>query len=81
MLEPPFLLLSAFELLRGQGDYRLRTRIANDPDFIFPRRSPAAGASNSAEDRNMLWIFGSRPMVRALFFVGTFSTVEYLNLH
>ena len=52
----------------------LTTRITNEPGFIFPRRSPGSGGANSAAGRKMLWVLRSRPMVRALFFVGTMPT-------
>src|SRR6266478_600745 len=53
--------------------------MAKEPGFILPRRSPGAGGSKSAAGRKMLWVFRSRPMVRADFFVGTFSTTVYLS--
>ena len=34
--------------------YLLTTTIAKEPGFILPRRSPGAGASNSADGRNTL---------------------------
>ena len=55
------------------------TRIAKLPGFILPRRSPGAGASNSADGRNTACVFKSSPIVLALFFVGTFSITVYLS--
>src|SRR5712691_10637040 len=59
--------------------YLPTTTMANEPVFIFPRRSPGAGGSNSAEGRKILWVLESRAMVRALRLVGTFSTTVNLS--
>src|SRR3981081_2894827 len=59
-------------------DYLPTTSMANVPGFILPRRSPGAGGSNSAIGRKILCVFRSKPMVRAAFFVATFSTTVYL---
>src|SRR2546421_9836287 len=59
--------------------YLETTRRTKEPGFILPRRSPGAGGSKSAAGRKMLWVFWSRPMVRADFFVATFSTTVYLS--
>src|SRR5712671_1680136 len=59
--------------------YLPTTRMAKVPGFILPRRSPGAGGSNSALGRKNLCVFRSKPMVRAVFFVGTFSTTVYLS--
>src|SRR5580704_9648466 len=59
--------------------YLLTTTMPKEPGFILPRRSPAAGASNSADGRKTVCVFKSRPMVRALRLVGTFSTTVYLS--
>src|SRR6267154_2104183 len=60
-------------------DYFPTTSMAKLPGFIFPRRSPGAGGSNSALGRKILWVLRSRPKVRADFFVATFSTTVYLS--
>src|ERR1700692_105155 len=73
-------------LARGRPDgrplqrrYLDTTIMAKEPGFILPRRSPGAGGSKSALGRKILWVFRSRPMVRADFFVGTVSTTVYLS--
>src|ERR1700758_3884319 len=60
-------------------NYLPTTTITNESGFILPRRSPGAGGSKSAAGMKMLWVFVSRPMVRALRLVGTFSTTVYLS--
>src|SRR5260370_28798693 len=55
------------------------TTMTKEPGFIVPRRSPGAGGSKSAAGRKMLWVLRSRPMVRALRLVGTFSTTVNLS--
>src|SRR5213082_2525883 len=55
------------------------TTITNESGFILPRRSPGAGGSKSAAGIKILCVFKSRPMVRALRLVGTFSTTVYLS--
>jgi len=59
--------------------YLPTTTMTNEFAFILPRRSPGAGGSKSAAGMKMLCVFKSRPMVRALRFVGTFSTTVYLS--
>src|SRR5260370_6987443 len=53
--------------------------MAKEPGFILPRRSPGAGGSNSGIGRQILCVFRSRPGVRAVLFVGAFSTTVYLS--
>ena len=55
------------------------TTMTNESGFILPRRSPGAGGSKSAAGMKILCVFKSRPMVRALGLVGTFSTTVYLS--
>src|SRR6267143_6496305 len=64
---------------RVSSDYLPRTRRTKEPGFILPRRSPGAGGSKSAAGRKMLWVLRSRPMVRALRLVGTFSRTVNLS--
>ena len=51
----------------------IRTKV---PGFIVGRRSPSFGGFMSAAGKTTLWVLRSRPIVRALFLVGTFSSTE-----
>src|SRR5919108_3268513 len=62
-----------------ERNYFPTTTMTNESGFILPRRSPGAGGSKSAAGMKILCVFRSRPMVRALRLVGTFSTTVNLS--
>src|SRR5204863_8429901 len=59
--------------------YRVTISTTNESGFIFGRFSPAGGGSKSAAGKKILCVFKSSAIVRALFFVGTFSSTVNLS--